>query len=116
MTLRRCYYTMRRKGVEQGRLGLRSAAGAGFAEWARQWLVLERIGSFKPATGEHRLRLTAAGSAGHAGSWVVDWREGNLTDVGGRCWHVGVKPVERAPAGKADETIAATCAAVVAAT
>lgn len=82
------------KGSDIGRLGLRAAAGAGFAEWARQWLILDRVGQFKPSTGEHRLRLTAGGSAGHAGKWLIDWREGNQSDPGGRVWDLSVRPAE----------------------
>ena len=97
------------------RLGLRAASGAGFAEWTRQWLTFDRIGQFNPTTGEHRLRFTAAGSAGHSGQWLVDWREGSLSDPGGRTWGVTVRPVQAKAKDKPNDALQANAAAVTAA-
>ena len=103
------------KGGNVSALGLKAAAGAGFGEWARQWITLDRIGRFDPVTGQHKLRMSAGGSAGHAGEWIVNWREGNITDADGRCWDVNVKPVTAAKPASADAQVVADAKAVVAA-
>jgi hypothetical protein len=94
------------------RLSLRSAAGAGFAEWARSWLILDRIGSFKPANREHSLRLTAGGSAGHAGEWLVDFREGATTAVDA-AWRIAVRPVGEPSQSRKAAKIEADAATIV---
>ena len=101
------------KGANTSAMGLRAAAGAGFGEWARQWMTLDRIGRFDPATGLHKLRFTAAGSAGHSGEWIVNWREGNLADAEGRCWDISVKPVVETKTGDGNAKVIADAAAIV---
>lgn len=100
------------KGANVSALGLRAAAGAGFGEWARQWITLDRIGRFDPATGQHKLKMTAGGSAGHCGEWLVNWTEGNI--AAGRKWDIAVKPVTAAAkAADADAKIADDAATIV---
>ncbi|WP_417851695.1 AAA family ATPase [Thalassoglobus sp.] len=53
-------------------LTLRDISGAGFAEWARQWILLSPRSDFDPATYQHSLWMVAGGSAGHAGKYAVD--------------------------------------------
>lgn len=69
-------------------IDLNSAAGAGVSAWTRQWLTVSPEAPFKPATGEHRLRMTVGGSAGHSGEWIIHVHEGNISDPGGRVWNV----------------------------
>ncbi len=65
-------------------------AMAGFAEWARFWLLLGPRREWSEDTGEHWLWLRAGGSAGHAGLWHLDAAEGKRSDPGGRRWQVSV--------------------------
>lgn len=68
-------------------------AWSGFAEWARQWLLIGRREKYDPESdGEHNLWLNIGGSAGHCSLWAMDIKEGRKNDQGGRRWSVYVKP------------------------
>ena len=62
-------------------------AGAGFGQWARQWVLLNRREDFNPdEPGIHRLLFAFGGSAGHCGAYGIDIEEGRAAD--GRFWKV----------------------------
>ena len=70
---------------------LESLSQSGIAEWARQWLLLERRSPYA-MDGHHELYLRTGGSAGHGGLWGVDVNEGTLEL--GRKWSLKIRAVE----------------------
>ncbi|MBI3865545.1 MAG: bifunctional DNA primase/polymerase, partial [Planctomycetia bacterium] len=70
---------------------LENLAWAGFQEFFRQWILLNRRRKYDPDSGgHHELWMTAGGSAGHSGLWGLNIDEGTRQDAQGRHWHVDV--------------------------
>lgn len=68
---------------------LENIAWAGFQEFVRQWILLNRRVKYDPDQGgHHELWMSVGGSAGHSGLWGVDVVEGVRDDIGGRRWEV----------------------------
>ncbi|MFN3193853.1 MAG: bifunctional DNA primase/polymerase [Aureliella sp.] len=66
---------------------LENIAWAGFQEFVRQWILLNRRVKYDPDQGgHHELWMSVGGSAGHSGLWGVDVDEGVRDDPGGRRW------------------------------
>ena len=76
-------------------LQLDNAAFAGVAEYAAQWLLLNRQKLFEPGSGHHDLWLTIGARAGHGGLYGVSIDEGPFVEGQDRDWIVQVmKPEE----------------------
>lgn len=85
----------RKTNIKQSQpIDLDQIAWAGFAEHARQWMLLGRREQYDPGTGEHRLWLSAGGSAGQGGQWGLDVREGVFAPGRSRFWQVDLLDVE----------------------
>lgn len=70
---------------------LKDLAFAGFAEWARQWILLGRRADYLDGSGRHELWMRSGGSAGHGGLWGVDVEEGQVdAHLRGEKWLVDV--------------------------
>lgn len=68
---------------------LDNIAWAGFQEFVRQWMLLNRRVRYDPEHGgHHELWMSVGGSAGHSGLWGVNVDEGTRQDEGGRRWEV----------------------------
>ena len=84
---------------EDNPAGLEELAQVGVAEWARQWLLLQRRSPYQ-ADGVHHLWLRCGGSAGHSSLWGVTIDEGIIDPetFEGRKWEVSVSPAADARA------------------
>ena len=90
-TLTLCHHTKKNPIAAHEPLELSSIAWAGFAEFARQWILVNRREAYVPGTGDHSLWLSVGGSVGHSGLWGLDIHEGVYGDIGGRVWNVDIK-------------------------
>ncbi|MGC1276551.1 MAG: bifunctional DNA primase/polymerase [Planctomycetaceae bacterium] len=70
---------------------LENIAWAGFQEFVRQWILLNRRIRYDPDQGgHHELWMSVGGSAGHSGLWGLNIDEGTRQDRYGRRWDVEV--------------------------
>ena len=73
-------------------LDLDDLSQAGFAEFARQWLLLSRRSEFVDECGHHELWMRTGGSAGLSSALSIDIQEGTLNnDILGQKWKVKVR-------------------------
>lgn len=75
---------------------LEHIAFAGFAEIARQWILVGRQERYEPGSGRHRLWLNCGGSAGHSSCHAVTVEEGAFDGVTPRYWSVEILKAEEA--------------------
>lgn len=70
---------------------LENIAWAGFQEFVRQWILLNRRVKYDPDNGgHHELWMSVGGSAGHSGLWGMNIDEGTRELETGRFWEVEV--------------------------
>ncbi len=85
------------------KMELADLSHAGFAEFVRQWLLINRNNEYQ-YDGRHSLNLRIGGSAGHSGEYVVEVDEGTLgEDFTGRKWGVAVQPAAESRQAKVDD-------------
>jgi hypothetical protein len=71
-------------------LQLDNLAFAGFAEFAAQWLLINRRTAYQPGSGHHELWLTIGARAGHGGLYGLEIEEGEFHQGQDREWSVVV--------------------------
>jgi hypothetical protein len=84
---------MRRNGrasANGGAPSLDDLSWSGFAEFARSWILIDRIEEFDPERGLHQLDMSIGGSAGHCSRHALKIEEGHKSDDGGRRWDVTI--------------------------
>jgi hypothetical protein len=70
---------------------LENIAWAGFQEFVRQWILLNRRVRYDPDRGgHHELWMSVGGSAGHSGLWGLNIDEGTRQSTDGRFWDVQI--------------------------
>jgi hypothetical protein len=70
-------------------LDLDDLSQSGFAEFARQWILLSRRTDYQDGSGLHELWMRCGGSAGHSALWGVNVDEGQFSGgLTGSNWDV----------------------------
>lgn len=82
---------------------LDDASWAGFAEFCRGWMLVNRREKYELGSGLHKLWLSVGGSVGHSGLWGLDVYEGVYGQPGGRIWNVEVLKADEVRAAVADD-------------
>jgi hypothetical protein len=67
---------------------LEEITGAGWAQWARYWILLNKRREWDPDAGQHWLWMCTGSSSGFGSRHFLDVYEGHHTDPDGRSWHL----------------------------
>lgn len=89
-------------------MDLEDLSHAGFQEFARQWLLVNRMLPYVPGSGRHELWLSAGGSVGFSSLYSLSIDEGVIADdFSGRKWEVSVTnasdAIDQLQSSKAEE-------------
>ena len=103
VTLILCHHTTKGAGADHKPINLTDVAWSGFAEFCRQWILINHREKYDPETGIHHLWLQAGGSAGHSGLWELDIEQGHQDRPGGRYWIANVMTRDKAKTLRADQ-------------
>jgi hypothetical protein len=77
---------------------------SGFAEFARQWILLSRRKDYLDGSGLHELWMRSGGSAGHSSLWGIDVDEGSSkAGIAGERWEVTARTVNQIKQEKESE-------------
>lgn len=87
-------------------LTLEDISWSGFAEFARQWLLINRRERYEEGSGMHRIWLGYGGSAGHSGLWGVEIDEGTGDAQSGRRYNVTVQEAREVRQAELSEKVA----------
>lgn len=93
------------QGIKMGRMPtLGDLSMAGFAEWARQWILVNHNKAREG--GRIELKMNLGGSAGHGGEYLVRVDEGFVSDgLDGRKWDVDIDNLGDEPEPAAKEKL-----------
>lgn len=79
------HHVTKEAGRKNKPIELPDMAWSGFAEFARQWLLVSRRSNYVDGTGEHQLYFRAGGSAGHSQLLNLDISEGTYPNRHWQC-------------------------------
>jgi hypothetical protein len=105
-TLVLLHHVKKGSGNDYQPLELSAIAWSGFAEAARQWLLLNRREPYELGSGLHRLHLCVGGSVGHGGYWGLDVDEGRYETGVDRKWLVTVLAADEIKTSQRDRRAA----------
>ncbi|MBB01568.1 MAG: hypothetical protein CMJ47_02870 [Planctomyces sp.] len=89
-------------------MDIESMSGAGVTEFARQWMMIDRIEKFDPSdpNGTHKLQVSCGGAHGFGADFYLTITEGSYQHHGERWWSPEVEFLEQAKEGQAVEELA----------
>jgi hypothetical protein len=91
-TLTLVHHFRKQQGAVWREPTLQDLALSGFAEWARQWMMLSRPERYR-GDGRHQLYLEGGGAAAGASQWALHVEEGQPEDpLVGKRWEVDLIP------------------------
>jgi hypothetical protein len=83
-------------------LDIQDASGAGFGEFAGQWVMLSRRREYVLGSGKHQLHMALGNRIGDSGLWAPNIDEGRRTDAPGRKYEVDLQSAAEATENDAE--------------